>query len=109
MSLSSEQISALRAAHSPQQHGGHSEGWPLIIEFYLKPRSRLAPIQGPAFLIDDFSGYLTATDDLETLAECLRLETLGGAGTLRELITGKIPWRIARHIDVELTLEDLDL
>jgi len=43
----------------------------------------------PCFIISDWSGYITATNDPKILAWAVEFETSGGPGTLRELVTGE--------------------
>ena len=93
-------VAALRAAHSPQAHGGACNRPSLLITWIPKSNQLSAMDGAPCWIISDWAGYLTATRDPQTLADAISLEAKGGAGTLRELITGRVP-------RPEITLEDL--
>ncbi len=105
-------IDDLKAAVSPQAHSG-GQGEPMLIISWISSANLNSVFGGKScWIVSDWGGYITATRSASILGELVRLEALGGAGTVRELATGE-PKALAAQVaptptpEAYPTLEDL--
>ena len=86
--ISQAEVNDLRAAVSPQAHGG-GHGEPSLLITHTRRSNKYSCYEGQdCWVISDGRGYITATQDQFILLELIQMEARGGVGTVRELVTG---------------------
>lgn len=82
-------LPSLRKGNSPQASAGKDFRYSLDIRWYPQTNF-MSELKGdPGWIISDGLGYLTCTRDFQEIGRLVQLESQGGFGTVRELLTGE--------------------